>query len=193
MIPPKSTQRVGSVIKGVNINNMVEENKTSTSFPAIERADAEILILGSMPSVESLKQQQYYAHPRNAFWPIMKALYSFNDELPYPQRCGHLITHKIAVWDVLQSCERQGSLDSNIKSSSIEANDFNAFLQQHQAIRLILFNGAKAEQIFKQYILATLTDTQKSIARERLPSSSPAHAAMSLAKKSDYWQQVLLS
>ncbi|MDB2705745.1 DNA-deoxyinosine glycosylase, partial [Pseudomonadota bacterium] len=176
MILLTGTSMAGSVIKVVNINNMVSSSDTPSSFAAIENADAEILILGSVPSVESLKQQHYYAHPRNVFWRIMKGLFSFADELSYSQRCTRLIKHKIAVWDVLQSCQRQGSLDSNIVASSIITNNFTHFLQQHQKIRLIVFNGAKAEHIFNQYVLATLTDTQLAIVRKRLPSTSPAHA-----------------
>jgi TDG/mug DNA glycosylase family protein len=193
MILLKSTSMVGSVIKAVNINNMMGNSDTSTSFSAIENANAQVLILGSMPSVESLKQQQYYAHPRNVFWRIMKDLFSLADELSYSQLCTSLIKHKIAVWDVLQSCQRQGSLDSNIEASSIVANNFTRFLQQHQMIGLIVFNGAKAEQIFNQYVLATLTDTQLTIVRKRLPSTSPAHAAMSFEKKHECWQKILLS
>lgn len=183
----------GSAIKVANINNSTGNTDTSVGFTAIQNTDAEVLILGSMPSVESLNQQQYYAHPRNAFWRIMKSLFALSDELSYPQLCSCLIKHKIAVWDVLQSCQRQGSLDSDIEASSIVANNFTLFLQQHQMIRLIVFNGGKAEQIFNQYVLATLTDTQLSIVRKRLPSTSPAHAAMSFEQKHDCWQKILLS
>ena len=192
MILLKGTSMAGSVIKAVNINNMTSNSDISTSFSAIENVDAQVLILGSMPSVESHKQQQYYAHPRNAFWRIMKGLFSLADELSYPELCTSVIKHKIAVWDVLQSCQRQGSLDSNIEASSIIANNFTRFLQQHQMIRLIVFNGAKSEQIFNQYVLATLTDTQLAIVRKRLPSTSPAHAAMSFEQKYECWQTILL-
>jgi len=164
---------------------------TATSFAAIENEDAQILILGSMPGVESLKQQRYYAHPRNAFWPIMSTLFELAEELSYQQRCVNLISNKIALWDVLRSCQRQGSLDSNIESSSIITNNFTEFLQAHRAIKLIAFNGAKAEQLFNKYVLPTLTDNQLRITRTRLPSTSPAHAAMSFQQKCAQWQQVL--
>ena len=82
-----------------------------TGFPAIADKHAQILILGSMPSVKSLEKQQYYAHPRNAFWPIMLALFNIDKELNYQQRCQCLVKNNVAVWDVLKSCQRQGSLD----------------------------------------------------------------------------------
>lgn len=170
---------------------MTNTSEPSTSFAAIENSDAHILILGSMPGIESLKQQRYYAHPRNAFWPIMAKLFNMDKETSYQQRCNTLINHHIAVWDVLQSCQRQGSLDNNIQTSSIVINDFANFLQLHQHIKLIAFNGSKAEQIFTKHVLTTLTETQADITRKRLPSTSPAHAAMSFEQKCHYWQQAL--
>ncbi len=171
---------------------MTTDSLTSTCFTAIANDDAHILILGSMPGVESLRQQRYYAHPRNAFWPIMLTIFDIAEDRSYQQRCASLLAEKIALWDVLQSCQRQGSLDSNIESESIIANDFSLFLQQHQAIKLIVFNGTKAEQIFNKYVLPSLSGNQLSIPRKRLPSTSPAHAAMSFEQKCSCWQQVLL-
>lgn len=182
---------VGFGIKAININNMIDNIDTASSFAAIDNQDAQILILGSMPGVESLHQQRYYAHPRNAFWPIMTTILGLESGLSYQQRCASLIVAKIALWDVLQSCQRQGSLDSNIDASSIVVNNVTEFLHAHQALTLIAFNGAKAEQIFNKYVLSTLTDKQLSITRKRLPSTSPAHAAMSFQQKCLCWQQAL--
>jgi TDG/mug DNA glycosylase family protein len=165
----------------------------SIGFAPIAQTNATILVLGSMPSVESLKQQQYYAHPRNAFWPIMADTFQFSVDLSYQERCTALINNKVAVWDVLQSCQRQGSLDSNIESSSIISNDFRLFFQQHPGLRLIIFNGAKAEQIFKQYVVDTLNEHQLSIRTVRLASTSPAHASMSLDEKIRAWKNILLN
>lgn len=191
MILLKNIQLAGSVIMASNINNMTENKAMATGFAAIENSNAEILILGSMPSVESLKQQQYYAHPRNAFWPIMANLFQFDLDLPYQQRCIKLTEHHIAVWDVLQSCQRQGSLDSNIEESSIIANDFSTFLQQHPDIQQICFNGTKAEQVFNRHVLPMLSEQQRGIARSKLPSTSPAHAAMTFEQKLGLWWQAL--
>ncbi len=159
------------------------------SFPPIAANNARILILGSMPSVKSLEQQQYYAHPRNAFWLLMSSIFNMDKELTYPQRCEHLLANKIAVWDVIKTCQRQGSLDQDIVPASMIANDFNSFLQQHPTIQQICFNGTKAEQVFNRYVLPILTEHQKEIVRCKLPSTSPAHAAMKFEQKLVLWQQ----
>ncbi len=163
-----------------------------TGFPAIADKHARILILGSMPSVKSLEKQQYYAHPRNAFWPIMLALFNIDKELNYQQRCQCLVKNNVAVWDALKSCQRQGSLDQHIDTSSMIANDFNLFLQQHNQIQTIFFNGAKAEQVFKQHVVPNLDKPFKQLSQTRLPSTSPAHAAMTFEQKCQQWQQILL-
>ncbi len=162
-----------------------------TGFSAIADENAEILILGSMPSVQSLQQQQYYAHPRNAFWPIMAALFDMDKEWSYQQRCQHLVANKIAVWDALKACQRQGSLDKNIEMNSMISNDFNHFLKHHPKIQSIFFNGSKAEQVFKQHVLPTLDDQFKLLPQARLPSTSPAHAAMKFDQKLEVWKQIL--
>lgn len=162
------------------------------SFPPIADHRAKILILGSMPGVKSLEQQQYYAHPRNAFWPVMSALFGIDLTLDYDKRCQLLVDSEIAVWDVLQACQRQGSLDQAINTASMVANDFYLFLQHHPAITKIVFNGAKAEQVFKRLVLPTLTESQKTIARLLLPSTSPAHASRSFDDKLAVWRQALI-
>lgn len=145
-----------------------------------------------MPGVKSLEQQQYYAHPRNAFWPIMSELFEIELELDYEKRCQLLVNKHIAVWDVLQTCQRQGSLDQAIDTASMVANDFNLLFQHHTDISKIVFNGAKAEQVFKRLVLPTLTLQQKAIVRLRLPSTSPAHASSSLNEKLAIWRRALL-
>jgi TDG/mug DNA glycosylase family protein len=163
----------------------------NSCFPAIEDEDACVLILGSMPSIKSLEQQQYYAHPRNVFWLIMSSLFNMDKDLAYPRRGEYLRANKIAVWDVIKSCQRQGSLDQDIDPASMIANDFNLFLQQHPDIQQICFNGTKAEQVFNRYVLPTLSEQQKKIGRCKLPSTSPAHAAMKFEQKLALWQQAL--
>lgn len=170
---------------------MSNKQPLQISFPPIADKSASILILGSMPSVKSLEQQQYYAHPRNAFWPIMSALFEIESERSYDIRCQCLIHQRIAVWDVLKACQRQGSLDQHIDTASMIINNFNVFLQQHSNIKKIVFNGTKAEQVFNRYVLPTLSEQQSSIVRLRSPSTSPAYAAMTFEKKLQQWQQVL--
>ena len=159
------------------------------SFPPITAPDAEILILGSMPGQASLAANEYYAHPRNAFWPIMSALLNFDLSNSYSQRVEHLKTARIAVWDVLHSCTRAGSLDSAIESDSLIANDLVGFLRQHPAIKQIFFNGAKAESCFRQQLAPSLAFSL--MACQRLPSTSPAHAACSFEQKLNAWRVIL--
>lgn len=159
-----------------------------TGFPPIAKVDAKILILGSMPGIKSLDENQYYAHPRNAFWPIMYKLFRIGEDLNYKQRKHLLMDNNIALWDVLKSCYREGSLDSNIDHSTIEANNFNRFLSKHKNIKTIFFNGGEAEKLFKKYVAKDLTT--KDIVYLKLPSTSPAHAAMSFDEKLSKWKVI---
>jgi hypoxanthine-DNA glycosylase len=159
----------------------------SYSFPPLVGANPKLLILGSMPGVASLQAQQYYAHPRNAFWPIMAELFELNSSAPYPQRCEQLTASGIAVWDVLKACHRPGSLDQHIDPETIEANDFLSFLATHSTITAIFFNGGKAEQMFRRYVLPQL---EQPLVMHKLPSTSPAHAALNCEQKLKAWQQL---
>jgi hypoxanthine-DNA glycosylase len=159
-------------------------------FPPICRADAHSLILGSMPSRESLRLQQYYAHPRNAFWPIMRALFGL-EAGGYSEQAQQLTDHGIAVWDVLRACVREGSLDSAIDDESIVTNDFPTFFGQHPRIRRVYFNGAKAEAVYRRRVLPLLAEPARSLSLQRLPSTSPANAGMSLEQKEKAWSIIL--
>ena len=148
---------------------------TITSFPPLSLPGARLLILGSMPGVASLTAQQYYAHPRNHFWPIMATFADFDAAAPYAERVDALTGAGFAVWDVLQSCVRPGSLDSAIKAGTRVPNDFAAFFAAHPGIRLVGFNGAEAEKSFNIHILPGLQSAAV-LRYARLPSTSPAHA-----------------
>jgi double-stranded uracil-DNA glycosylase len=161
---------------------------TAKSFNPITNPFAKILILGSMPGVKSLEANQYYAHPRNAFWPIMEAIFGTNAASPYAHRIMALKAANVALWDVLQQCERTGSLDSAIKPSSRIPNDFELFFQQHPHIKLVGFNGAEAEKSFNRYVLHKLNLPNMQFVR--LPSTSPAYT-MSLANKVEIWRDLL--
>jgi hypoxanthine-DNA glycosylase len=156
------------------------------SFPPVADAQATRLILGSMPGKESLRQQQYYAHPHNAFWKIMGELCGAHPGLPYPQRLQALKAAHIALWDVLHTCEREGSLDSDIEAE--EANDFASFFARHPRITQVYFNGAKAEQSFRKFVLGK--QALPPLELVRLPSTSPAHAGMRYEEKLKAWQVV---
>lgn len=161
----------------------------SEGFPPVARADAEILILGSLPGQRSIDEQQYYAHPRNAFWPIMKALFGVHGS--YAERVRQLVENRIALWDVLGSSLRPGSLDSSIELDSVRVNEFGPFLRSHQDLRLIAFNGKKAEQLFNRFVVADSVGPE--ICRTGLPSTSPAYAAMPFSGKLARWQQAIAS
>lgn len=160
-----------------------------TSFAPLVGIQPHSLILGSMPGQQSLIMQQYYAHPRNAFWPIMGALLGFDPKAPYAERVAHLLTAGFAVWDVLESCHRRGSLDGDIKRDTIRINNINALLKEYSNIQTILFNGGTSAQLFKRHVWPELKRQNQRIELIRLPSTSPAHARISVSEKTAEWQQ----
>ncbi len=143
-----------------------------------------------MPGIASLRAGQYYAHPRNLFWPLMGEVVGAGPELPYAARLARLCEANIALWDVLRSCVRDGSLDTKIDAKSIQVNDFGAFFTDHPAIETILFNGAMAESCFRRHVLPALPTCPERFLR-RLPSTSPAHAGMPYALKCEAWRHAL--
>lgn len=161
------------------------------SFPPIAAPDARVLILGSMPSVASLAKQQYYGHPKNAFWPIMGRLFEAVPELPYDQRRRILCEHGVAVWDVLRECVREGSLDADICVESELPNDFTGFVAAHQRIHTIFFNGRRSEVMFGRHVRPTLAIGGREFRYVLLPSTSPAHAARGFGEKLAAWQAVV--
>lgn len=156
------------------------------SFRPIAAKDARVLVLGSMPGVESLRRKQYYAHPQNQFWKFMEALFGIDRASPYRTRVRALKARRIALWDVLHSCVREGSLDTSIEAEV--PNDFAAFFSTHRAITHVFFNGAKAETCYQRHIGP---EVRRPIHYARLPSTSPAHAALSMARKLAAWRAIL--
>ena len=156
------------------------------SFAPIAGRGARVLVLGSMPGRASLAAGRYYAHPRNAFWRIATALLGIEADAPYRQRVRALKTARIALWDVLHSCIREGSLDTQIEQEI--ANDFNAFFRTYKGITHVFFNGAKAEASFRRHVLAGMS---VELQYACLPSTSPAHASLSYARKLRAWQAIL--
>ncbi|MCE3295525.1 MAG: mismatch-specific glycosylase-like protein [Crocinitomicaceae bacterium] len=154
------------------------------SFPALVNPAAEVLLLGTMPGVKSLAMNEYYGHPQNYFWKLLAAV--FEEEIPssYELKKEMLHRNKIAVWDVLQACEREGSLDNDILNEI--PNDFTAFLNEHPKIRLIAFNGQKAAAFFKKHV-----HLDKEYNLITLPSSSPANAGKSFEQKLKEWKAII--
>ena len=161
-----------------------------SGFSPVAQVDATVLILGSMPGVCSLEKQQYYAQLRNAFWAIMGRLFKAGVDLPYEERLNVLKANGIALWDVLRTCERPGSLDSSINEATAEPNDFEIFFGQHDQIHQIFFNGLTASKIYMQKVRPNLGSQFGSISHAVLPSTSPAHASMTLDEKAEKWATI---
>lgn len=159
------------------------------SFAPIANRLARVLVLGSMPGAASLRAGRYYAYPHNAFWPIMGELFGAGPEVAYEKRILLLKRAGLALWDVMASCVREGSLDSAIDEASIVPNDFPAFFDAHPQITHVFFNGAKAETCFRRHVSPQLSD--RGLKFTRLPSTSPAHASLSLEKKLRAWRAVV--
>lgn len=163
---------------------------TSEGFPPASRRDARVLVLGTLPGPESLRQQQYYAQSRNAFWRILGELVGAGPELPYPRRLEMLVEHRIALWDVCAAAERAGALDVAIRRTSVVPNDFVAFFREHPSIELVCFNGQKAASLYRQLVVPQLPAEFAAIEQQVLPSTSPAHAALSFERKLERWREV---
>lgn len=162
------------------------------SFPPLADPQARTLILGSMPGEASLRAACYYAHPHNQFWSILGAVLDFPPDAAYAERGARLCAAGIAVWDVLQSCERAGSLDSAIVGQTAQANDFAAFFAHHPLVSRVLFNGSAAEQLFARHVKRRQSIPEH-LVYLRLPSTSPAHASLRPAEKLAHWRAALLT
>lgn len=151
------------------------------SFPSLSNPEAKVLLLGTMPGAMSLSLNEYYGHPRNHFWKLMAAVLGETLPSDYKLKKEMLLQNKIAVWDVLHTCKRQGSLDSAIIEEI--PNDFSGFLKEHPNIRLIAFNGQKAAVFFKKHI-----GIHQGYDFITLPSTSPANVGKSFEQKLKEWE-----
>lgn len=167
-----------------------DRDDIAEGFPPVGAPDARVLILGSMPGIASLDAGAYYAHPRNAFWPIIATLCGEPEVPPPSARAAVLRAHRIALWDVVLRCRRTGSLDAAIRPGSVEPNDFSDFFARHPALRQVLFNGTAAETLFRRHVLSRL-ELPAGVGLARLPSTSPANASWSYAHKLEAWRSVL--
>ena len=161
------------------------------SFPPQVAPGCVLLILGTVPSVRSLELRQSYGHKHNLFWPFMGELFDAGPELAYAERIARLQRHGVGIWDVLERCERRGSLDSAIVRDSEVANDIPALLATHPGIRAIALNGGKALQSFRRHIVPRLDAVLRArITQLDLPSTSPANASIPRAMKFERWRQL---
>ena len=152
------------------------------SFEPVIEGDCTVLILGSMPGLESLRRNEYYGHPRNAFWRLMFALLGAEPTENYAAKKRMLLDNHIALWDVIESCEREGSLDNAIKEA--RPNDFSGLYLKYPNIKRVFFNGAKAYDTYRRCV--GFDDEMEYI---RLPSTSPAHA-VGFEKKLTNWKKI---
>lgn len=159
----------------------------SVGLGPVSAPDAVCLVLGSLPGRRSIEAGEYYAHPRNTFWRIMGELVGARPELPYKSRLERLRAGRIALWDVLASSVRPGSLDAAIRAESAEPNDLAALLAIRPGIVCICFNGQAAAKLFRRYAANDAEGVLSKLRQITLPSTSPAHAAMSFEAKLARW------
>lgn len=160
------------------------ENRIIECFAPIVDGNSRILILGTMPGEESLRQQQYYAHKQNLFWKFICNVTNQTFTEVYEERKQLLLNNQIALWDVCQTCIREGSLDSGIKE--VIPNSIDRLLKNYTNIQTIAFNGKKAEALFKKHFKVL-----DNINYLSLPSTSPANASISMEKKLNAWSDLL--
>jgi len=153
-------------------------------FAPVVDDNADLLILGSFPSVQSLAVGQYYGNPRNAFWPITAALFGFDASAPYETRLAALQSAGVALWDVLHKCRRVGSSDAKFDMKSLVVNDFGQLIAGYPSITRVCFNGRTAERLFGR-----LVDVDVAVACQLLPSSSPART-MPAGQKLQAWRAI---
>lgn len=160
----------------------MEKESLRHPFPAIYAPDSRILILGSFPSVKSREQRFFYGHPQNRFWRVLAALLGTSVPQTVEEKQDFLLAHRIALWDVIASCEITGSSDASIRNAV--PNDLTPILET-ASIRQIFTNGGTAHRLYRKYIFP-LTGREDIV----LPSTSPANAARSLDALIDAWQTV---
>ena len=163
--------------------DLIENNskEIKQSFAPIEGREVRILILGSMPGDASIAAGQYYAHPRNRFWPLMATLLGCALPEDYESRCRMLQEHGIALWDVAGSAVRPGSMDSAMREE--RPNDIAGLMARHPELRTVVFNGRKSEQLFDRFF-----QRFPEVRYLPMPSTSPANASFSMARLAERWK-----
>lgn len=160
------------------------EERLFHTFPPLYNKESKILILGSFPSVKSREAQFFYGHPQNRFWKVMAAVLQEEVPVTIEEKKKMLLSHGIALWDVIESCTIQGSSDSSIKN--VVVNDFSEILQQSLVTRIFV-NGGKAFELYEKY-----AREKTGIPAVKLPSTSPANAAWKLERLEAAWKELFL-
>jgi len=166
------------------------DRRPTAGLPPIADPGIRTLVLGSLPSRRSLQLGQYYGHPQNVFWRSMGSLLALRPDLPYEARAARLLRSRIGVWDVLHSSLRPGSMDADIDNATARVNNFPSFFDSHPQVTRICFNGRKAAQLFRREVELP-EHVAAGIEYVNLPSTSPAHAAMSFEEKLARWAIVV--
>lgn len=161
-----------------------------TSLPPILGPEPRLLILGSMPGEASLRRAEYYAHPQNAFWRIAGELFGARPELSYEERVGALMAARVALWDVVHTCRREGSADAAI--FDVEPNAIDSLLREQVTIEQVLCNGIKAHELFLHFVAPRLANERPDLVVSRVPSTSPAHATLGVVEKLAGWRRALV-
>jgi hypoxanthine-DNA glycosylase len=162
------------------IDRTIPAAPAKRSFPPIVDARARILVLGTLPGEESLRRREYYAHPRNLFWPIVFGLFGATPVIDYAERLAFVMAQRIALWDVCELGEREASADSSIRSE--RPNAIEGLLEAHPLIRAVAFNGTTARRLYDRHFAR-----RADLAYLALPSTSPAHAQLDFAAKLARW------
>jgi TDG/mug DNA glycosylase family protein len=157
-----------------------------TGLPPVTGSAPRVLVLGSFPSRLSIERSEYFANPRNRFWPLMESLLGIPAGAPYEERTRLLVSRRIALWDVVAFCEREGSGDAAIREPIM--NNIPGFLEAHQFISLIVLNGRTAGRLFHRYIRNGI---RPGMTVTTLPSTSPANARFTMPKLAATWRVIL--
>jgi TDG/mug DNA glycosylase family protein len=153
---------------------------SSAGFLPVTGDSPRVLILGSFPSIQSLRHSEYYGNPQNHFWKIMDALFAIDHRLPYRERIAYLTAHHIALWDVIRTCSRKGSSDEAIREPVF--NDISGFIAAHPTVQIIVLNGTAAGRYYLRMKMPP------AIEHCILPSTSPANTRSTLAEKTGAWE-----
>lgn len=163
----------------------------SRSFAPVAAPGATVLVLGSLPGRRSLEEQQYYAQPRNSFWRILEGLTGADASAAYELRLAALRGAGIALWDVCAAAERPGSVDSAIRPETVVPNDLGGLLARYPTIRAVCFNGQTAATLYRRRVQPVLPTAAAALPQVVLPSTSPAHASLTLETKRRQWHAAL--
>jgi double-stranded uracil-DNA glycosylase len=150
------------------------------SFPPVVDANARVLVLGTLPGEESLRRQQYYAHPRNLFWPILFAVCGAAPHSDYAAKLAFAKAHRVALWDVCACAERAASGDATIRRE--QPNAIGTLLDAHPLIGAVAFNGGGARRLYDRHFRR-----RPALTYLALPSTSPAYARLDFAGKLERW------